>query len=520
MHYLVSLTIIFGLCSIKSPVASTVRLHHPTDDTTNNGVVFDVNILQTTDIHGWITGHRHQPTYNCDIGDVYSFTTHMRELANNRNSSFMMFDSGDLIEGTGISDATEMHGLYIFKTLTHLNYDGLAVGNHDVGHKDVTKYIHETFAPHWGSNYITSNVLWAENGKPLGGSQYQVQTTLPGMRVLKLGFLYKFLEHTSNVVVVPPVKSVKEEYFRKAMAEAVDLIVVIMHIAPDMEDMNYIHTAIRRAQPDVAIAFLAGHSHVMRFHAVDQNAFVIQSDHYLYHLGVAKFLLVDGKITHLYHKQIRCNRTALASYVGEPTNEFQLPGGYALKKDLARWTEELSLDTVVGQMQHTYSKSLQVYNKWSLRNLFVEHVIPKTLFAETPLKHKPFYISGAFFLRDNLYQGNVTEADIYAVIPFTDKFHQYEEVQGTVLIALVRKLLSKASQNWGGPAWFVTQEWIEPDTTYTVVGTVYDFFKLDAQVKTIPGWTEVSSNITTIYGPRSALHTYIQRSSVRSAVGA
>jgi 2',3'-cyclic-nucleotide 2'-phosphodiesterase (5'-nucleotidase family) len=44
---------------------------------------------------------------------------------------FLLFDTGDLIEGTGLSDATPIHGQYIFDIIKNIStYNGLTMGNH------------------------------------------------------------------------------------------------------------------------------------------------------------------------------------------------------------------------------------------------------------------------------------------------------------------------------------------------------------------------------------------------------
>jgi 2',3'-cyclic-nucleotide 2'-phosphodiesterase (5'-nucleotidase family) len=75
-----------------------------------------IRIVHTTDIHGWLMGHPHQPWLDADFGDFVSLTEHLSRQSIDNNDDFFMFDSGDLIEGTGLSDATPIHG-YVCKTM-------------------------------------------------------------------------------------------------------------------------------------------------------------------------------------------------------------------------------------------------------------------------------------------------------------------------------------------------------------------------------------------------------------------
>lgn len=42
----------------------------------------DINILHSTDVHGWFQGHRSEPNYSGDWADWIDFGTRMREKAN------------------------------------------------------------------------------------------------------------------------------------------------------------------------------------------------------------------------------------------------------------------------------------------------------------------------------------------------------------------------------------------------------------------------------------------------------
>lgn len=88
----------------------------------------DFNVLHTTDTHGWLLGHQKEswpePNYRCvrtaraiegethdatrlrsgDLGDFASFVTHMKKIAEEKDVDLLLVDSGDLHDGTGLSD--------------------------------------------------------------------------------------------------------------------------------------------------------------------------------------------------------------------------------------------------------------------------------------------------------------------------------------------------------------------------------------------------------------------------------
>lgn len=57
---------------------------------------------------GWLLGHtkksQPEPNYSGDFGDFASFVTNMKQMADKKGVDLLLVDSGDLHDGTGISD--------------------------------------------------------------------------------------------------------------------------------------------------------------------------------------------------------------------------------------------------------------------------------------------------------------------------------------------------------------------------------------------------------------------------------
>ena len=68
----------------------------------------DINIIHTTDTHGWLQGHTKasepEPNYSGDFGDFASFVAHMKAQAAARGADLLLVDSGDLHDGNGLAD--------------------------------------------------------------------------------------------------------------------------------------------------------------------------------------------------------------------------------------------------------------------------------------------------------------------------------------------------------------------------------------------------------------------------------
>lgn len=70
-----------------------------------------LNFIHLTDMHGWIA--KYPPNKDTDLGDILSFVTHAKRMAREQGGDVFVFDSGDAVQGSGLSDADLPHGRYI-----------------------------------------------------------------------------------------------------------------------------------------------------------------------------------------------------------------------------------------------------------------------------------------------------------------------------------------------------------------------------------------------------------------------
>ena len=84
------------------------RANSPITAPTRPLVWGDINFLSTTDTHGWLLGHQEpsepEPNYSGDFGDFASFVINMKQIADKKGVDLLLVDSGDLHDGTGLSD--------------------------------------------------------------------------------------------------------------------------------------------------------------------------------------------------------------------------------------------------------------------------------------------------------------------------------------------------------------------------------------------------------------------------------
>lgn len=81
-----------------------------------------------TDTHGWLEGHLKEKNYGADWGDYVTFTNHMKHKAGNMGVDLLIVDTGDLHDGTGLSDATNPDGELTNDLFKELDYDLLTIG--------------------------------------------------------------------------------------------------------------------------------------------------------------------------------------------------------------------------------------------------------------------------------------------------------------------------------------------------------------------------------------------------------
>jgi len=103
-----------------------------------------INFLHTTDVHvrfpslsvpfasadsqGWVEGHIKEASYSADWGDVYSFIHHMKHKAHSEGRDLLIVDTGDLHDGTGLSDTTNPDGKITDEIFKYVDFDLLSIG--------------------------------------------------------------------------------------------------------------------------------------------------------------------------------------------------------------------------------------------------------------------------------------------------------------------------------------------------------------------------------------------------------
>ncbi|KAG6816705.1 hypothetical protein H0H87_003680 [Tephrocybe sp. NHM501043] len=183
----------------------------------------DINILHTTDSHGWLLGHQKasfpEPNYSGDFGDFASFVAHMKELAIKKDVDLLLVDSGDLHDGTGLTDgdpAGGVNGQESIPFFTKLPYDLLAIGNH------------QNFAPKFKGRYLTSNadITLPSSNKSVPVGNFNHGASTRGRKVTSLGVLFDFTGGDKGTSVQKVADMINEQWFTEAIKDEPDLFIL------------------------------------------------------------------------------------------------------------------------------------------------------------------------------------------------------------------------------------------------------------------------------------------------------
>ncbi|KAH9012112.1 Metallo-dependent phosphatase-like protein [Lactarius hengduanensis] len=301
----------------------------------------DVNIIHTTDSHGWLLGHQKpsfpEPNSSGDFGDFASFVAHMKKIADEKDVDLLLVDSGDLHDGTGLSDGFPPGGIDAHDSnqfFSQLPYDVLAIGNHELSIYANVLDMHQNFAPKFPGRYLSSNVnitIPGPNGSPVSvpvGSRFAKFKTRKGRKVTSLGVLFDFTGNDHNTTVQKVEDMVKEAWFADAIKDEPDFFLLVGHMPVARDNWPLVFNAVRAVHPTTPILILGGHTHIRDCLQFDGRSIALESGRYMETLG---FLSVD-----LDHRDSKRNLTVNRRYLdpNRVTYEYHTNSPLAAQFDL------------------------------------------------------------------------------------------------------------------------------------------------------------------------------------------
>ncbi|KAL7621397.1 hypothetical protein AAE478_008719 [Parahypoxylon ruwenzoriense] len=422
-----------------------------------------INIIHTTDIHGWLGGHLQEPQYSADWGDYISFTTHMRKKADEKGVDLLVVDTGDRIEGNGLYDGSDPKGKYSYDIFCQQSLDALCTGNHELYQEDSVDREHNTTVPHFKHSYIASNLDYIEpetgNQIPQAQRYFKLKTKNLGYNVVVLGFLFDFDRNANNSVVQHVEDAMKEEWFQNAIREKPDLFLVLGHIGLRMKEFEQIFRVIRDENWYTPIAFLGGHAHVRDARKFDDNAFAIASGRYFETIG---WLSVDGvkkksgkelsteAAVSFKRRYIDNNLFGLHHHTGLNETTFPTGHGRNVSKMITEGRKTLKLDESFGCAPQDLWMSRSPYpGDSSIFSWLETQVLPGTVVNEERANVSRLVIVNTGAIRFDIFKGAFTKDSTYLISPFISKFNYIADVPYPIA-SKVLQLLNSGGQVFSG----------------------------------------------------------------------
>jgi hypothetical protein len=484
----------------------------------------DINIITTTDIHGWYSLNRRVDgdATPADLGDLYSLVFWLKEQARQRGVDIIVADTGDYIDGTGLSDITKPpSGELMWPLLLRMGeYDILGLGNHELYLNETVESMATGLWSKCGEACVSSNAVWADSLQPLTSRRYHlIVGENSGKRVLAMGFIYDMQDHCEAVQVVSPEDSVKEAWFAEAMAtERIDAIVVTVHMDRNSRHIDFILSAIRAHHPTIPVVFPSGHTHTRAFARKDDHAASVQAGAN-FQVEWASFQLLGGNPTARtwfdfeYLDPSVEEFARVAGFSSDPAG-FATAKGTEISREIKELRKKWGLDEVVGCASIEYSRSAAVGRPESVWGLYLQEVLPFALFDNTR-SHQPLLIEATGSFRANLREGTVSVDDVYIMNPFKNTYYSFEGLDGTDVSGVMQSIGARVTRGANThvqhypsadghsgaevaslPSWVAS---VEPsaDTTYDLICTNFDLPRCEEAVLKVTGSAGTPKRYTT-----------------------
>ncbi|OTA61463.1 ser/Thr protein phosphatase family [Hypoxylon sp. EC38] len=449
-----------------------------------------INFIHTTDIHGWFGGHLQEPQYSADWGDYISFTTHMRQKADEKGVDLLVIDTGDRIEGNGLYDASNPKGKYTYDILGQQAIDVLCTGNHELYQEESVDREHNTTVPKFKHNYIASNLdyIEPETGNQIPQAQRYIKFTTKnlGYNVVALGFLFDFDRNANNSVVTPVEEAMKQEWFQNAIREKPDLFLVVGHVGLRMKEFEQIFKVIRDLNWYTPIAFLGGHAHVRDARKFDDNTFAIASGRYFETIG---WLSIDGikkkagngpsteATASFKRRYIDNNLFGLHYHTGLNETTFPTEHGRNVSALIAEGRKALNLDDTFGCAPQDLWMSRAPYpSDSSIFSWLETQVLPQSIANEDRKDVPRLAILNTGAIRFDIFKGAFTKDSTYLISPFVSKFNYVADVPYPVASKVIQ-LLNSGGPVFGGALdtkYLTIPEQMAPSPFYNLASTADD----------------------------------------------
>ncbi|KAJ1311134.1 hypothetical protein OPQ81_009635 [Rhizoctonia solani] len=404
----------------------------------------DINIIHTSDTHGWLLGHTKnqwpEPNYSGTYGDFVSFVAHMKKLAEEKNVDLLLVDSGDLHDGSGLTDGYPkggINGQEAIKSFLKAPYDVMAIGNHELYVSDVTLDVYTNFAPKLDGRYLSSNSYLRttlKNGSAIEhtiGSKYRRFKTLLGRQVTSLGVIFDFKEHNEDTTIHSPKDMVTEAWFQELMLQPTDVFVLTGHMSVVQGDWTIVTNAVRKHHPNTPIAILGGHTHTRFCRRFDSNIMALESGRFMETVGWMSISLSKTLPTSpasFERRYLDANRVTYMYHSHTTEQNFKTQVGMEIDSFNQNLTTRWDLGRIHGCSSQNYFVEKYAWpHPQNIYAFYTFQVLPEVVVKTSGREEKPYVtLVNNGMLRFDIYRGTFTWNDQLTVLPFKEGYSYIE----------------------------------------------------------------------------------------------
>ncbi|KAB5589104.1 Vacuolar protein [Ceratobasidium theobromae] len=343
----------------------------------------------------------------------------MKRIAEGKDVDLLLVDSGDLHDGSGLTDGYPVPGVNgheAIKSFLKIPYDVMAIGNHELYVSDVTLDVYKNFAPKLDERYLSSNAYLLStnhngtNVENIIGSRYRRR------QVTSLGVLFDFKEHNANTTVHSVASMVAETWFQELMRQPTDIFIIAGHMSVLGGEWNIISDAIRKHHPNTPIAVLGGHTHTRYCRQLDSNAMALESGRFMETIGWMSISLNEASAAATFSRRyLDANRRTYMYHTNTTGDTFDNAAGLEIDKFNRQLSADWNLDKVHGCSNQVLIKG------WTRAS-------------------RPYvFIANEGMIRYDIYRGLFTWNDQLTVLPFKEGY-RYIVVPWSIARNIEKKL--------------------------------------------------------------------------------
>lgn len=473
-----------GLADPSQPIPTPLGPadpRHPIPTPTRNLAWGDVNVLHTTDIHGWALGHSKavypERSWSGTFGDFYSFLHHMRAKAKAKNKDLLLVDTGDRRTGSGLTDKVlsraGVNGQLVSELYLRMGYDAVVPGNHDLKNDDVVAYTIKTLGAQRDGRFLTSNVelrpaenknasyISGSDERTFLGAPFRRWTTDNGKNILAFGVVPDGA-YSKQINVISTAEIVQEEWFKRELRSPVDVFLIIGHVDPDIPDskgnVNVIYEAIREKRPLTPIMMFGGHTHKRNCKRLQTSggswrSMFLQSGNYFNTIG---WMSVELDNNNAERDLVMTRRyldnnvpTFMAHTEIADEAKFHTKQGRNITDYIYGLERAAGLSQVYGYLESDYFLDRKTWSEQeedpeSLFSFYLD-AVENILVNKTESPNWMFF-SNWGILRGDIYAGLFTLGDMYAISPDDTSPYLSVKVKRSVADAIVETIQNQEKQ--------------------------------------------------------------------------